>query len=363
MHGLTGLGGNKQLRSNSFPSMAVNQQNGHIYIAWCEQVASENQDIYFSKSTDNGLSWSTPQKVNQDNSINDQWFPWITCDPNNNAIAVVYFDSRNFLLNDQADTYVSISYDDGNTWQDFKINDISWVPFGPISGYDYIGIDSKFGHIVPVWSQGNNSQVYVYTQPFDIPCPSNLDLKYGNYFITDEVNFSEDASYSASNKIYVAGQTINNSTYKIYPTASVYMTAGNEIELDDGFESEGEFIAEIAPCTHFSSLKSNINLNSSNKNLNKDDILVLSYFMNTPSSNLYYRVFPNPAFHFINIIASESIHSILIKDLIGKILIQQTLPPESNTHTLDISVLSNGLYLCEIHLEHSIFTEKIMVQK
>jgi len=54
---------------------------------------------------------------------------------------------------------------------------------------------------------------------------------------------------------------------------------------------------------------------------------------------------------------------ILLKNLTGKILLQQNFPAPSNAVTLDISTLSNGLYLVEVHTDVSVATEKIIVQR
>ncbi|GIV28637.1 MAG: hypothetical protein KatS3mg027_2451 [Bacteroidia bacterium] len=74
---------------------------------------------------------------------------------------------------------------------------------------------------------------------------------------------------------------------------------------------------------------------------------------------------PNPTSSSISIqtLDNSRIQSIRIKDLTGKILLQENFSTASNTITLDISTLSNGLYLCEVHTEHSVVTEKIVVQK
>src|SRR5262249_8240295 len=84
---VTGLGGAKTMRVNSFPSMTVNQQTGQISIVWTNVgvpgVNSGDPDVYMINSTDGGGTWSTPRRVNQDAQANgkDQWFPWIACDP------------------------------------------------------------------------------------------------------------------------------------------------------------------------------------------------------------------------------------------------------------------------------------------
>ncbi|GIV28649.1 MAG: hypothetical protein KatS3mg027_2463 [Bacteroidia bacterium] len=83
----------------------------------------------------------------------------------------------------------------------------------------------------------------------------------------------------------------------------------------------------------------------------------------TNKHNLIF--FPNPTSSSISIqtLDNSRIQRIRIKDLTGKILLQENFSAASNTATLDVSTLSNGLYLCEIHTNNSVVTEKIVVQK
>ncbi|MDZ7343472.1 MAG: glycoside hydrolase, partial [candidate division KSB1 bacterium] len=86
------------LEAPSFPSMAVDRNNGYIYIVWSAKSNSGDLDIYLSKSTNGGTSWSaSPIRVNQDPSGNgkDQFLPWISVDPTG-RISVIYYDQRNY---------------------------------------------------------------------------------------------------------------------------------------------------------------------------------------------------------------------------------------------------------------------------
>jgi alpha-tubulin suppressor-like RCC1 family protein len=77
------------------------------------------------------------------------------------------------------------------------------------------------------------------------------------------------------------------------------------------------------------------------------------------------NIIPNPTSSSITIqtLDNSPVQSILIKDLTGKILLQQSFPASSHSVTLDVSALSDGLYLCEVHTNVSVVTEKIIVQR
>ncbi len=183
-----GLLGGKDMRTASFPSMAVNMQNGHIYIVWTNiGVPGVNtgteRDVYLAKSTDGGATWGTAVRVNQDDANNgkDQWFPWISCDPVTGFLVVAFYDSRDFPSNDQANTYVAISRNDGTSWEDFRVSDASWSGDGSGTGFsanyagDYIGISARNGKVYPVWADRRLSggRLMVWVSPFLLADPDD----------------------------------------------------------------------------------------------------------------------------------------------------------------------------------------------
>jgi hypothetical protein len=115
--------------------MAVDQGTGHIYIVYTDRPAQQTDtDVFVLKSADQGLTWNalggTPQepsykRINQAPAGKDQWHAAITWDDTTGALVAVYFDSRGFPANDGVDTYLSASYDGGNTWQDLKLSDVA----------------------------------------------------------------------------------------------------------------------------------------------------------------------------------------------------------------------------------------------
>lgn len=75
-----------------------------------------------------------------------------------------------------------------------------------------------------------------------------------------------------------------------------------------------------------------------------------------------FKMFPNPASHFITIENTTEIDQIQIHSMDGKrVLIKQLGPNEK--HQLDISTLTNGSYIVQIISEGKIKTEKLEVMK
>jgi PKD repeat protein len=194
----------KGMRVNSFPSMAVDisggTNDGYIYVVWANiGVPGVNTgsdiDIYMIRSANGGTTWSSPIRVNQDpiGLGNEHFLPWITCDPVTGYLAVIYYDDRN-VEPSQCETYVSISFDTGNTWEDIKVSDVTFSPTpipGLAGGYmgDYIGISSRNGKVYPVWTDNRTGSAMSYISPF-------------------EMNLLPDADFTANDETPCQGDTV-----------------------------------------------------------------------------------------------------------------------------------------------------------
>ena len=204
--GLKGTRGNDPLahRTNSFPTMAIDQNTGNIYVVWANYgVPGTNTgnwvNVYMIKSTDGGVNWSAPVQVSQSPNTNGtfSYLPWITCDPVTGHLGVIFLDNRNVSGND-VEAWVSVSTDEGDTWEDFRVSDVSWttkaIP-GLADGYmgDYLGISANSGMFYPVWSDDRDGVFRAYTSPFETNNrikPTDLNI------LLTEANGQTDLSWS-----------------------------------------------------------------------------------------------------------------------------------------------------------------------
>ena len=106
----------------SFPALDVDitggPNNGQMYVAYMDDASGfTDTDIFFTRSTDGGSTWSQKMRINDDPQNNgcDQFHPWLTVAPDG-CIIVVFLDRRLDSGNLLMDLYLTISTDGGTTW-------------------------------------------------------------------------------------------------------------------------------------------------------------------------------------------------------------------------------------------------------
>jgi len=104
-------------RLNNIPAWATSNDRTKIYVVFADSRWGSGQlDVSFSRSTDQGLTWSTPVKINDTPSGDTtlQFYPAIAVDPNDN-IHVVWHDTRG-RSRYYIGQYYAYSTDYGATW-------------------------------------------------------------------------------------------------------------------------------------------------------------------------------------------------------------------------------------------------------
>jgi len=150
-----------KVRAEAYPVIACDiwsQRKGYLYLTW---AADSIPNIYFSRSTDGGDTWSKPMIIHE-TANNDQFWQWIAVDPKSGDLAVMYFDSRDDKDNVLVNCYVSYSSDGGQTWIDRRVgdedHDLRLNPFmdNAFAG-DYSGLAFYDGVIYPSWVDMRNA--------------------------------------------------------------------------------------------------------------------------------------------------------------------------------------------------------------
>lgn len=159
------------IRANSFPVIDIDKtggsRNGWIYIATTSKnlaPAGNDPDIVMFRSTDDGISWNSGVRVNQDpiNNGRNQFFPSIKVDENG-GLNVVYYDNRSSV--DSVDVYLSRSTDGGSSWSDHRVTTQRFKPrsvagAGGGNMGDNLGLTSGNGKLHPVWMSNQPNDVF-----------------------------------------------------------------------------------------------------------------------------------------------------------------------------------------------------------
>lgn len=141
---------------------------GTIYINYSDSTHNDH-DIFIVKSTDEGETWSSPIRVNNDAVANgkEQFMSHFCVDPVTGIINVLFYDRRNYNDN-RTDVYLARSSDGGETFENIKINDSPFTPTPQIFFGDYIGISSYNNLVSCLWMRLDETQLSVqnYTKQF-----------------------------------------------------------------------------------------------------------------------------------------------------------------------------------------------------
>jgi hypothetical protein len=130
------------------PDIAADPRNGTLYVVFEDNRFSggAHNDIALTKSTDGGLTWSAPVKVNQTTNGATAFTPSVDVLPNG-TVAVTYYDWRNNTPASglPTDEFVVVSHDGGATFTEARVTPASFdVENAPIArGYflgDYEGL-------------------------------------------------------------------------------------------------------------------------------------------------------------------------------------------------------------------------------
>lgn len=223
-------------RSNGMPITCCDISNspyrGNVYIGYSDSAGSSDHDIKFVKSTNGGVTWSTPLRINNDAAGKEQFMPWMTVDQKNGHIYFVFYDRRNYN-NTATDVYIARSTDGGNTFTNIII---STSPFTPTSGTffgDYTNIVAHDGRVRPIWArlQGTLSVLTALidfttgtnTTSQNVPADFKLGQNYPNPF-----NPATTITYSIKEKTFV--------------NLTVYNVVGKEVAvLANDVKQAGEY--------------------------------------------------------------------------------------------------------------------------
>jgi hypothetical protein len=175
-------------------------------------------------------------------------------------LCAIYYDDRN-VSSTECETWISYSYNAGDTWTDMKVSDVAFTPT-PIAGLassyfgDYLGVTSRNMMAYPVWTDNRNGNALSYVSPVNLgPAPNQPYVVYDSYDLASihkkngqNMNYGDSLYLSLSLK-NVGDQPADNVT--------VYLSADSPyIMIPDSTEQYGNFSAgEVKSVANGFSLK------------------------------------------------------------------------------------------------------------
>jgi hypothetical protein len=148
--------------------------NGRVYAIWTQEVKNESDDtdIMFQYSDDDGATWSPAVRLNDDSTNNSQFNPAIAVDQATGFVGVSWYDARNDLgaggegdtdgvANDDAQIWATYSTDGGAAFvQNLRVSEGTSNAIDAETSFDYGDYTHaafQSGVFYPAWSDNSNS--------------------------------------------------------------------------------------------------------------------------------------------------------------------------------------------------------------
>ena len=157
----------------------MDRNNGTLYATYFDTTSingtNSNVDLYFTKSVDQGDTWTVPTVINGDEDPpGDQFFPWIEVDESG-RLHVVFLDSRHTVQDDNVtdgmfDAYYMYSSDQGDSWTEVRLSRMSFNSdndgLDRPSQFlgDYLGMGVAGNRVYPIYLDTSNGDTDIFTR-------------------------------------------------------------------------------------------------------------------------------------------------------------------------------------------------------
>jgi hypothetical protein len=148
--------------------------SGRVYAVWTQESPNEsdNMDILLQRSDNDGRTWTSPKRLNDDHTVTSQFMPAIALDQTTGDVAVSWYDCRNDLgaggpgdtdgiANDDAQVWATFSTSGGRSFAaNFRVskgtsNAADAQSFFDYGDYTHAAFQSH--RFYPAWSDNSNS--------------------------------------------------------------------------------------------------------------------------------------------------------------------------------------------------------------
>lgn len=268
--------GGNDVRTNSFPSITIDK-NGTAHVVYNATVipnGSDRSDVFYTRSTNGGTTFSAPVKLNDDGTPTTQLFPSIGA-ASDGTLGVKWWDRRNDPLNDGlTDVYMTISRDGGASFEkNFRVTNHNWV-FGPseLGDYhgDYDGIAADGSNFFLSWSdeRGSDPDAYFAQIPMSRDANSpDFNISARKPFASVKAGNAVDFEFSTTGAGVAGSLTL---TAQPAITGLQYMFANASVNVGDvarltvsasGAVEAGTYMINVAATGQGITRKTNVRVN------------------------------------------------------------------------------------------------------
>ncbi len=141
------------------PAIAVS--GDHIHVAWSQTLGTNNTEIFYNHSPDNGSSWSGPLRLTS-HVLNSQR---VTIAASGNMVHLAWEDSRDYPPNgNYTELYYKMSTDGGESWSDdFRLTQVQ----EEAPGFPSMVVDGSVIHLAFKKSPFNIGEEIYYLRSTD----------------------------------------------------------------------------------------------------------------------------------------------------------------------------------------------------
>ena len=212
-----------------YPSIVVDDTSGDIYAVWHDR-RNKKYDIYFAKSTNGGLSFGKNIKIN-DSITGKRFYPSMAIDTNGD-LYIVWHDERNGSRN--RDIYFTKSTDGGLTFTaNVRVDDTG--ASSSAQCIPDIAVDIA-GHIYVTWYDNRNGNPDIYfAKSTDGGATFGANVRVDDTGVSSSAQAKPDITVDKNGDVYIAWHDKRNGNHDIYFSKSTDggATFGANVRVDD----------------------------------------------------------------------------------------------------------------------------------
>jgi len=140
-------------RAMGFPQVGVDPRKGTLYVTWSDYRHGD-VDVFISRSTDHGRTWSPAMRVNDDpvHDGADQFLQWMAVDPADGSVNVQFYDRRGDPANRRTQVTLARSIDGGRTFRNYAWTGGGFEGDNAFLG-DYEWLVALDGRVFGIWTE------------------------------------------------------------------------------------------------------------------------------------------------------------------------------------------------------------------